>query len=525
MSTLASVLAVKGLAEPMPQDEAASVAQKISSAIGMEVYPSSIAARDGVIFALARDGLEKRLVVLGKDEGPVLQRFTGSARKVVTDGVELFVRICPTDHRNATGLREFLPYTAPRLVGLATSFGFGDRLGLATPGHVRAARGSGVVPIFAQQSIREMSRTQRDAQQVMDDATWGVFQTGWREGFGSDADHLKTFEDVDYTAYAGFTMFTIDPSDHVDNNADTDDISTLKEKFERLPWSDLQATPDDCRRRYLSGKFEVPGIEPLQFSEETLLRAACKYGAAVAHTAKMAAHIEKVKGAGNYELEMSVDETDTPTTPLEHFFVASELNRLGVKVVSLAPRFVGAFEKAVDYRGDLAEFERQFVQHVAIAKFCGRYKLSVHSGSDKFSIYPIAAKHSDGLIHVKTAGTSYLEALRVVARKAPDLFKEILDFAFERFEEDRASYHVSTDLSKVPRSSQIPDDRLESLLDEDNARQLLHITYGSVLTVKDAAGTWRFKDRLLRVLRENEAEYEQCLERHLGRHVRPFARS
>jgi len=525
MTHIADLLKSSGLVEKLAPPTAEAIGSELSRAVGMDVYPASVTAADGAILALARRGLEKRLLVAAEEaSNSTVGRFVGRDQKVRLDGVEILLRICPTDAENAQALRDVLPYTGPKLVGLATSFGFGDRLGVATPGHVQAVAGSGVVPFFAQQSIRELTRTQRTAQEVMDAASWAVFQTGWREGFGADADHLKTTEDVDLTAAAGFTMFTIDPGDHVDNAADTDEPAALQAKFEQLPWADLQTTAAECRKRYLEQAFEIEGIGPLRFSEETLLRAACKYGAAVAHTAKMARHIEAVKGAGHFEIEMSVDETLAPTTPLEHFFVASELKRLSVKVVSLAPRFIGEFEKAVDYRGDLAEFEKQFAQHAAIARHCGPYKISIHSGSDKFSIYPIVAKYTAGLVHVKTAGTSYLEALRVVARHDPEMFREILDFAFGRFDEDKASYHVSTDLSKVPRPQDLADGDLESVLSEDDGRQLLHITFGSVLTGRNADGSSRFRDRLLRILQEHEQDHYACLAEHLGRHVRPFAK-
>ena len=126
-------------------------------------------------------------------------------------------------------------------------------------------------------------------------------------------------------------------------------------------------------------------------------------------------HLVQAAGTRPFELEVSVDETDQPTSHAEHIYIASELKRLGVNWVSLAPRYVGRFEKGVDYIGDLAAFETDFAGHAAIARQFGPYKLSLHSGSDKFSIYPIAARLTGGLVHLKTAGTSYLEALRTIA--------------------------------------------------------------------------------------------------------------
>jgi hypothetical protein len=126
----------------------------------------------------------------------------------------------------------------PVTLGLSASFGFGDRMGLATPGHVQALKraGTGIHPIFAQQSIREMQRTSRTAQQVMRDAQDGMAQAGWIGPAGADADHLKTPGDVDITSAAGFTFFTIDPSEFVDPQAATYPAATLVEKAKPRPW-------------------------------------------------------------------------------------------------------------------------------------------------------------------------------------------------------------------------------------------------------------------------------------------------
>jgi hypothetical protein len=220
---------------------------------------------------------------------------------------------------------------------------------------------------------------------------------------------------------------------------------------------------------------------------------------------------------------MSVDETATPTSVAEHVFVASELQRLGVEWVSLAPRFVGEFEKGVDYIGDLGEFEESFAGHVAVAQHFGPYKVSIHSGSDKFSIYPIAARLAGDLAHLKTAGTSYLEALRAIARIDPAFFREIMGFAIERYPEDRASYHVSADLSKVPAPDSVSDEELPEVLDQFDARETLHVTFGSVLTAQ-AGSKPRFRDRLMQALEKNEEIHYDTVQAHIERHVRPFAR-
>ncbi|MBN1138500.1 MAG: hypothetical protein JXM73_18065 [Anaerolineae bacterium] len=469
------------------------------------VYQQSLVEVEGTIYFLCRGGEGKRLGVVGDARG-----FRGEPGAGVV--------MCPLTPENAAELQERLPWLRPRTLGLRLSAGCGDRLGLATPGHVRAVRAvggkvpasqAGIAPIWAQQSMRENARTGRTPQQVMDEAMWGLFQEGWREPWGADADHLKTIADVDSCVAAGYTFFTVDPGDHVDNQAHTAPLEVLESKVQALPWDLLGDSPEGLDGRYSGRRFEVEGCS-IEFSPVVLLRAAAKYGQAIAHTARMYRHL--AARVDEFELEMSVDETETPTSVEEHWFIASELGRLGVHWVSLAPRYVGRFEKGVDYIGSLAEFEAQFAQHAAIARALGPYKLSLHSGSDKFSIYPIVARHTRGLVHLKTAGTSYLEALRTVAGIDPAFFREIFSFSRGRYETDRATYHVSAQLSNVPSLQAVSDADLPGLLDQFDTRQVLHVTFGSVLEA--------FGARLLAALQDDEEAYYARLEAHFRQHLR-----
>jgi hypothetical protein len=484
------------------------------------LFPSRI-VDGGAEWALGRgDGGPRLVVVAGRGRETLLEDFEGER----TPRGDETVLVGPTSPRNAAGLRRHLPGLRPRPLGTRTSAGLGDRLGLATPGHVRAVRAAGgrLLPVFAQQSIREMSRTGRTPLEVMDDATWGAFAEGWTGGVGADADHLKTPADIDACTAAGFSMYTIDPGEHVDGAADAADPGAVRAAVSALPWADLEDSEEDLRARY-RGRTVVAEDHRLTFDEETLLRAAAKYGRAVAHVARMERHLRQAMGSRDYELEVSVDETETPTSPAEHCWVASELRRLGVRWVSLAPRFVGRFEKGVDYIGDLDALERSLAVHAAIARVLGPYKLSLHSGSDKFSVYPLAARHTRGLVHLKTAGTSYLEALRTVAGAEPALFRAIYAFARERYEVDRASYHVSARLERAPRAEEVAGDGLVSLLEQFDARQILHVTFGSVLNAADGSGRPRFRDALFALLHAHPEAYARNLEAHLGRHLRPFA--
>src|ERR1044071_6848971 len=156
---------------------------------------------------------------------------------------------------------------------LSPSFGFGDRLGLATPGHIAAVRGTKFAPIFAQQSVRENARTGRTPQQVIDDAMRAVEASKWDAPWGADADHLKTVDDLPAFVQAGYTFFTVDPGEHVDNAADTDSVDMLKQKISGFTWEELSALYLNQNGDRVWGGFE----------SETLMRATVKYGKAIQH--------------------------------------------------------------------------------------------------------------------------------------------------------------------------------------------------------------------------------------------------
>jgi len=411
-------------------------------------------------------------------------------------------------------------------LGLEPSFGFGDRIGLATPGHVeamnRAGVGAGIVPIFPQQSIREMARTGRTPAQVMSDALRGMRTAGWDGPTGADADHLKTTADVEATAAAGFTFFTIDPSDHVDAHADDYDEPTLRARFAEI------ADEVGWLETYRGKSTTLTTGTVVSFDDAACLRAAVKYGRALNHALRIADHIAKVQEAAgrDYEIELSVDETEQPTTLAEHFIIADQCLQGGMKLISLAPRFIGDLEKGVDYKGDIAALEQSLGDHAAIAALLGPYKLSLHSGSDKLSMYAALARATRGRFHVKTAGTSYLEALRVVARHDVALFRRIIEFARERYETDRATYHVSATVASAPPPAEIaePTDLERVYLEmwaevphgagfTNPGRQLLHCTFGSTLTDPTLGAAVR------ETLVQYPETYTEVLADHFERHL------
>jgi hypothetical protein len=411
----------------------------------------------------------------------------------------------------------------PQTLGLAPSFGFGDRLGLATPGHVESMRrvGGAIRGIFPQQSIREMTRTKRTPEGVMRDAIKALDTEMWTDPFGADADHLKTPADIANTAAAGFTFFTLDPSAEVDPKADSDDEPTLRSKLggASVPWLDA----------YRGKSIALSNGTKVELTDAACLRAAVKYGRAIKLAIDLSAEVRRVMEAAgrDFEIELSVDETDHPTSLAEHYIIADQCLQNGMKLLSLAPRFVGDFEKGVDFKGNLEQLNASLQDHAAIAKLLGPYKLSLHSGSDKLSMYPALARATNGCFHVKTAGTSYLEALRVVARHEPKAFRRLIDFCRDRYDTDKATYHVSATLKSAPETSAISNDQgLERIYLEmwsdvrpgrgftNPGRQILHCTFGSVLTDPE------WGPLVKGVVADHRDTYREVLADHFERHLR-----
>jgi len=504
------------------QNDNTLIVKKLSDLDELKIYPKSVHEYLDEIFFIAKTGTKKYLYIYYEDTGDkIALKFEGSV--ITFNGSEnYYLKKCERNSFNRKMLQMIFRFTNPQVLGLIDSFGFGDRLGLANPAHIRSLLGSHFKPILAQQSIRELSRTHRTPGEVMDAAVWAVFQEGHHDGFGADADHLKTKEDIDLMVKNGFIMFTFDPGEYVHNEADTLRDDELDHVVKNQNWIGLKTNYDDLLVEYVDKEIVITDKFSIKASEENLKRALVKYGDALVHIKTMYQHLKSKHPDYKSEVEVSVDETESVTSPFEHYFIAKELKRLGVKVISLAPRFIGDFEKGIDYKGDIDIFKEEYIKHISIAKYFGTYKLSLHSGSDKFSVYNVIGSLKLGVTHVKTAGTSYLEALKVVAVKESGLFREILDYSRKLYEKEKKSYHVSADLNRVNAGETYSDEDLIGLFNLDDCRQILHVTFGRILTDKNEEGAYIFKDRIFKCLIENEELHYRFLIDHFHKHLNPF---
>jgi tagaturonate epimerase len=332
------------------------------------------------------------------------------------------------------------------------SFGIGDRFGHQGKAQLKAfivakeELEMEFTPVW-NKSFREHSIIGTQPFEVRKEADEAVKALGWKGDYYVDADHIN-FRNVE-TFIEPSDFFTIDVADFIGKPASKEEVASYIE----------------THKNYI-GELVIPGIaEKFNVTENWLTIFANNYLLAIDEASKVYAYLVEKKGEGNFVPEVSCDETDTPQTPLDLFFILKLMADKNVPAQTIAPRFSGRFNKGVDYVGDVALFEKEFEQDLlvidfAVKKFGLPYnlKLSVHSGSDKFSIYPIIGqlikKHDKG-IHIKTAGTTWLEEIAGLAISDGDglkLAKEVYASAYENMAELTAPYASVIDISlaKLP---------------------------------------------------------------------------
>jgi len=455
-------------------------------------------------------GDNSALLVVGANSGG----FSGTTRK---EGAVRLV-FCPRTPKNAAALRRTLPFTAPSpCAQMDATFGVGDRLGIASPGHARLfqnlvnsrmkVKDVKFAPIFAQQSVRENTLCGRTYEDVLDAATWAVFQEGYRLPWGADGDHLKEVKWVKKCLKLGYTMITADVSDYIRGEFASIDDKEIVPVYETRIDENVRRKLEE---KYVGTALELDTGETIQISRTELARTVLIYNDALDYTEKM---YQSGKKMGRpFDFELSIDETETPTRPEAHVYIAMEMEERGVPVSSLAPRFVGEFQKGIDYIGDKKEFDASFRTHAAIARRFG-YRISVHSGSDKFLVFPTIGKETAYRFHLKTAGTNWLQALLVIAQTEPEFFRTLYRTALEVLPDAMKYYHITPNMGNVTGVESLSDDQLTALFDNPDARQVMHVTYGEMLKDEDLGR------QIFSTLYEHIEEYWQSLIDHIGRHL------
>ena len=406
------------------------------------------------------------------------------------------------------------------------SFGVGDRFGRQAEAQLRACvmaaqHGVEIIPVW-NKSNREhviIGSQPADVRHAVDAA---IGSLGWKQDYYVDADHIR-LETVDrFIPHSDF--YTIDVADTIGKPASANDVKQFADRHPEL-----------------AGKIEIPGIaEPFQTTRAEVERITGKYLLAVQDAQRIYRHIAKTKGEGKFITEVSMDETDSPQTPVELLVILVAIADAEIPIQTIAPKFTGRFNKGVDYVGNVAQFEKEFSEDLAVIRFAVQkyklpknLKLSVHSGSDKFSIYGSmrrALERFDAGVHIKTAGTNWLEEVIGLAEAGGDglaLAKEIYAGAIDHVTELCAPYATVIDIDpkKLPSKETVngwTSQQFVSALRHDpnnkdynpNVRQLLHVGY------KVAA---HMGDRYLDALKRHKAFVSKNVTENLyERHLKPL---
>lgn len=403
------------------------------------------------------------------------------------------------------------------------TFGIGDRFAQQGEAQLKAvlmarAQGIDVVPVW-NKSNREHQTIHTGPQDVRKEADNAVSALEWPHAYYVDADHIN-LDTVDrFIPHSDF--FTLDVADFIGSKVTDEEVKQF------LEW----AAP-------YAGKLEIPGLEePLQADEAFLEAVAGQFLGAIREAAAIYNHIAEVKGNEDFVAEVSMDEVENPQTPGELFFILLMIHHYGIPAQTIAPKFTGRFNKGVDYVGDVAQFRREFEEDLLVINHAihtfslpENLKLSVHSGSDKFTIYPIMgeliAKHDKG-IHVKTAGTTWLEeviGLAMSEGEALQMARDIYRKAYERREELCAPYATVIDIdpSSLPDPSEVrgwSGEKFANALRHDPGhpdydpgfRQLIHVGYKVAAELGD--------DFLEMVKKNHEVVAEQVTVNIYERHI------
>jgi hypothetical protein len=384
-----------------------------------------------------------------------------------------------------------------------------------------ASEGVDVVPVW-NKSNREHMFIGTEPSSLRAEADAAVKALGWKKSYHVDADHIR-LETVDRFIVPS-DFFTIDVADSIGKAAGAKDVKAFVERHPEL-----------------TGKVSIPNIDhALEISRAEVERVANKFLLAVQDAGKIYRHIAQAKAAEHFIAEVSMDETDSPQTPHELLIILAALADEKIPLQTIAPKFTGRFNKGVDYVGDIRQFEKEFNEDLAVIAFAIKkygfppsLKLSVHSGSDKFSIYePMrkALKKFGAGLHLKTAGTTWLEELIGLAEAGGDgleIAKEIYAYALEHVDEFCAPYATVIDInkSKLPSAATVNgwnSQQFVSALRHDQKnpaynpsfRQLLHVSF------KVAA---KKGERYLNALKKHEAVIAKNVTHNLfERHLKPL---
>ena len=383
----------------------------------------------------------------------------------------------PLDHKTAVMLRREFPWTAPsRVLSLRKTMGVGDRLDLCAPGILEGFRDSDAVPVPVQQSPRELNLSGRTWEEALDAATFAVYREGYLGPWGACADRLQSFQEIEAALAAGYTCLSVDCAPLLGQG---------------------DAPTDELREQYQGRTFSVEGKQ-IVFDRLTLEDCCREYGQVVILLSEIYYSYAQRSEA---DLEVLLNEADTPTGGAGLYFLANELCRRGVSFQAVCPRLELPLEAAAPLEEEAESLRKELELLNVVSRNFG-FKLSIRNLEHKPELFSLLGEVTGDRFHGGLGGLCWLEAMRLLAREEPVLFRLVYGLSLTALPVARQVFPSSLDETDIPSLDALTDGELPSLLFRPSVIRLLDLTYGQVLHSQ-------LKERLLIFLRSHAARLEE----------------
>ena len=383
----------------------------------------------------------------------------------------------PLDHKTAVMLRREFPWTAPsRVLSLRKTMGVGDRLDLCAPGILEGFRDSDAVPVPVQQSPRELNLSGRTWEEALDAATFAVYREGYLGPWGACADRLQSFQEIEAALAAGYTCLSVDCAPLLGQG---------------------DAPTDELREQYQGRTFSVEGKQ-IVFDRLTLEDCCREYGQVVILLSEIYYSYAQRSEA---DLEVLLNEADTPTGGAGLYFLANELCRRGVSFQAVCPRLELPLEAAAPLEEEAESLRKELELLNVVSRNFG-FKLSIRNLEHKPELLSLLGEVTGDRFHGSLGGLCWLEAMRLLAREEPVLFRLVYGLSLTALPVARQVFPSSLDETDIPSLDALTDGELPSLLFRPSVIRLLDLTYGQVLHSQ-------LKERLLIFLRSHAARLEE----------------
>ncbi len=473
----------------------------------LKIYPRSFCFKNELWYGLIRTAKAVKLAVLGTRSGVLSDPFQGDSYHQ-----KYSLKICDLSKENTNCLMDLFAYTRPiSLRSYSMTVGFGDQLGLAIPGILRAIRKFEARPVLTK--FLEKESTEKNANRFIREPVWAIFQENYQEGYGTDRNHLNSLQDVKCALDSGASVITLDLSGKMNPDVFREPEELINRRFcEEIDEGDAKV----ILHLFLDKEFQFRGPEgnfSFRFDEQSVKRNTLFFQKALDFTEEVYEWIRiRTKNQATIDLGISLEKMPFPTSPEHHFFLALQLSHRGVHLQFLAPQIFGGFRNDVNFNEDQKASREQFYQHLLIAEDYG-YKISIR-GKNPSSLLSGIGGLANEFMHLRLPDLSWLEAMRLVTLFRPALYREMHSYSLSEFSQKSRLQHP---LEQKPKLEELSDEGLSALLDQEDSREFIQIAFKDLLHAASQSGEYIFRNKLYETLNRYEEDYWSLLEASIER--------